>query len=147
MKTRIMTLSILVVCGLAGSSASALAQSNGNCSNRTLNGNYGWAAEGVLLPAPGVSLQFRSVGMTTFDGAGTATWVEHTVIGGTLVAPGWTAASGTYTVNANCTGTMVINTPNSPVPLVLGFVVVRHGQELHTVLDTDAVSSVYTKVE
>jgi hypothetical protein len=37
------------------------------------------------------------------------------------------AARGTYTVNPNCTGTAVMNTPNSPVPLHLAFVVVRHG--------------------
>jgi hypothetical protein len=118
-----------------------------HCSDRTLSGDYGYASEGVLLPAPGVSLEFRSVGMTHFDGKGNLTWVEHTVIDGTLLEPGWTAATGTYTVNRDCTGTAVVNTPNSPVPLNLGFVVVKQGSEVHTVLDANAISTVFTKVE
>lgn len=137
-----------IVCGLLASGTSALAQSNdGQCSNQTLFGDYGFAADGVLLPTPAVSLEFRSVGMAHFNGKGNLTWVEHTVIGGTLLEPGWTDASGSYTVNANCTGTAVVNTPNSPVPLNLAFVVVRHGKEVHTVLDSNAIVSVFTKVE
>ena len=85
--------------------------------------------------------------MTQFDGKGNLTWVEHTVINGTPLQPGWTPASGTYAVNPDCTGTAVVNTPNSPVPLHLALVVVRQGKEIHTVLDSDAISSVFNKVE
>lgn len=138
----------MIVCGLLASGASAMAQSNeGHCSNRTLFGDYGYASEGVLLPAPGVSLQFRSVGMTHFDGKGNLTWVEHTVVNGTSLGAGWTAASGTYTVNSDCTGTAVVNTPNSPVPLNLAFMVVREGKEMHSVLDSNAIATVFIKVE
>jgi hypothetical protein len=139
---------IAIGCGLLASTASATAQSeNKPCSNRTLFGNYGYAAEGVLLPAPGVSLQFRGVGMTHFDGRGNLTWVEHTVVNGTPLQPGWTEASGNYTVNPDCTGTAVVNTPNSPVPLDLAFVVVRQGKEIHSVLDSNAITTVFIKVE
>jgi hypothetical protein len=122
---------------------------DGPCSNRTLRGDYGYAAAGVLIGAPGLprEAQFRSVGVTHFDGRGKLTWVEHTVVNGILLSPGWVAASGTYTVNPNCTGTAVVNTPNSPVPLNLALVVIKEGKEIHTVLDTDAVSSVFTKIE
>ena len=138
----------MIVCGLLASGASAMAQSNeGHCSNRTLFGDYGYASEGVLLPAPGVTLQFRSVGMTHFDGKGNLTWVEHTVVNGTSLGAGWTAASGTYTVNSDCTGTAVVNTPNSPVPLNLAFMVVREGKEMHSVLDSNAIATVFIKVE
>jgi hypothetical protein len=138
----------MIVCGLLASGASAMAQSNdGHCSNRNLFGDYGYASEGVLLPAPGVSLQFRSVGMTHFDGKGNLTWVEHTVVDGTSLGAGWTAASGTYTVNSDCTGTAVVNTPNSPVPLNLAFMVVREGKEMHSVLDSNAIATVFIKVE
>jgi len=138
----------MIVCGLLASGASAMAQSNdGHCSNRTLFGDYGYASEGVLLPAPGVTLQFRSVGMTHFDGKGNLTWVEHTVVNGTSLGAGWTAASGTYTVNSDCTGTAVVNTPNSPVPLNLAFMVVREGKEMHSVLDSNAITAVFIKVE
>ena len=138
----------MIVCGLLASGASAMAQSNdGHCSSRTLFGDYGYASEGVLLPAPGVTLQFRSVGMTHFDGKGNLTWVEHTVVDGTSLGAGWTAASGTYAVNSDCTGTAVVNTPNSPVPLNLAFMVVREGKEMHSILDSNAISTVFIKVE
>lgn len=118
-----------------------------SCSNITLQGAYGYHAEGALSPAPNLSLTFRSVGMAHFDGDGHVTWVEHTVIGGVSLSPGFTAASGTYTVNSNCTGIAVINTPNSPVPLRLSFVVVNDGKQVHSVLDTDAVSTEFNKVD
>jgi hypothetical protein len=143
-----MSMVAMMVCGFLASSAFAMAQvADPHCSNRTVFGNYGYSAEGVLLPAPGVSLEFRGVGMTRFDGTGNLTWVEHTVVNGTPLQPGWTAASGSYTVNPDCTGTAVINTPNSPVPLNLAFVVVRQGKEIHTVLDSNAISTVFIRVE
>jgi hypothetical protein len=149
---------IVGVVGVLALGPSATAQSNNGlvvnaavqarrCSNRTLTGDYGYAAEGLLLPAPGVALQFRGVGMAHFDGRGTLTWVEHTVIDGAPLEAGWTAASGTYAVNADCTGTAVVNTPNSPVPLNLAFVVVKQGRQINTVLDANAISTVFTKVE
>jgi hypothetical protein len=129
--------------------ASALSQSGfKQCTNRTLSGDYGFVSEGVLLPAPGVSLQFRSTGMAHFDGKGNLTWVEHTVINGVLLEPDFTtAATGSYAVDPDCTGTATVNTPNSPVPLNLGFVVVKQGSEVHAVLDTNAISTAFTKVD
>jgi len=139
---------VVIVCGLLASGASTMAQSNdGHCTNRTVFGNYGFSAEGVLLPAPGVTLQFRSTGVAHFDGKGNVTWMEHTVVNGTSLQPGFIAASGTYTVNSDCTGTAVVNTPNSPVPLNFALAVVKHGTEVHTVLDTDAISATFIDVQ
>jgi hypothetical protein len=63
---------MMIVCGLLISGASAIAQSDDqhcSCSNRTLSGDYGSAAQGVLLPNPGLppELPFTSVGVTHFD--------------------------------------------------------------------------------
>jgi hypothetical protein len=41
----------------------------------------------------------------------------------------------------------VVTTPNSPVPLTLALVVVRDGKEVRTVLDANAIVSVFIKVE
>jgi hypothetical protein len=41
----------------------------------------------------------------------------------------------------------MVNTPNSPVPLTLAFVVVKDGKEVRSVLDANAIVSVFTKVE
>jgi hypothetical protein len=85
--------------------------------------------------------------MTHFDGKGHLTWVERTVVNGMPLNLNWTEASGTYKVNSNCTGTAIVNTPNSPVPLNLAFVLVRDGKEVHSVLESNAVSTVFIKVE
>jgi hypothetical protein len=149
--SRILSLAIplAIACVMLASGVSAQADSGDkNCSNRTLNGNYGGRSEGSLLPAPGVSLPFRALTMTHFDGRGNLTWVEHTVINGTLLGSDWsTTASGTYAVNPDCTGTATIDTPNSPVPLVLGLVIVRNGNEVDTVLDSNAIISVFVRVD
>lgn len=158
LKMSMLTVSVMI-CGLLAAGASAMAQSNQSisalnqpgfrhCSDRTLSGDYGFVAEGALLPAPGVSVQFRSTGVAHFDGRGNLTWVEHTIIDGVLLEPGFTtAATGTYDVDSDCTGTAIVNTPNSPVPLNLGFVVVKDGREVRAVLDANAITTVFTKVD
>jgi hypothetical protein len=148
---------VMIVCCLVMSSTPALAQWEGSsnlshdrtCSNKTLSGDYGFASQGVLLNVPGVpnGTPFRSVGLAHFDGKGSLTWVEHTVVGGVPLNTGWIAATGTYSVNRDCTGTALAFTPNSPVPLDLALVVVRQGNEVHTVLDANAITSVFTKVD
>lgn len=143
---RVLTLLVQSIIALATLPSVTLADEDHSCSNRTLKGDYGYAAEGVLLPAPGVLVQFRGLGMTHFDGNGNLHWVEHTVVNGAALQPGWTAASGTYVVNPDCTGVAVVNTPNSPVPLQLALIVVKQGKEVHTVLDAHAISTVFIKV-
>jgi hypothetical protein len=51
-------------------------------------------AEGVLIGIPGLPSQapFRSVGLAHFDGKGNLTWLEHTVVNGTLLEADWPAA-------------------------------------------------------
>jgi hypothetical protein len=149
------TIPIMIVCGLLVPASSmgptARADNEGTkvCTNHTLHGDYGSAVEGVLLNIPGLppEAQFRAVVMTHYDGEGNTTSMEHVVVNGIPLQPGWTPGSGTYTVNPNCTGTAVSNTPNSPVPLNLAFVVVRQGKEIHSVLDANALATVSIKVE
>ena len=92
---------------------------------------------------PGIT----SVGATTFDGQGTFTGVEHTIVNGMPPTAPWTSNSGTYSINADCTGTMVLNTPGNPVPLTLGLVIVRDGKEIRTVLDSNAISGIAIKID
>jgi hypothetical protein len=158
LKISMITVSVMIG-GLLTSGASAIAQSNDDisalsqsgvrrCSDRTLYGNYGSSSQGSILPAPGVSLPFVGVTLTHFDGRGDLSWVEHTVVNGAPLSPGFTVrATGTYAVNPDCTGSMTVNTPNSPVPLKLFFVIVKHGTEVRAVLDTNAIATVFTKVD
>jgi hypothetical protein len=73
-------------------------------------------------------------------------WLENTVVNGTRLGSDWVAASGTYTVNPDCTGTLTVNTPNSPVPINLAFVVVKLGGKFYSVEMADAITSVFTRV-
>jgi hypothetical protein len=102
----------------------------------------------LIVPGP-FQLPFRAVTMNHFDGHGNITSVEHVVVNGVPVNPTtpWTPATGTYIVNPDCTGTMVKETPNSPVPLVLSSIVVRRGTEIHAVNDAHALLSVFIKVD
>jgi hypothetical protein len=142
-----------IVCALLAG-VPARAESEDACSNRTLQGNYGFSIDGVIfvipnvtLP-PGVVLPLRGVAMTHFDGHGNLSQVDHVVVNGMPPPLEWTQGSGTYTVNPNCTGTALINIPGNPLaPVKLHFVLVRNGKEIHTVVEANAVTSVGIKVE
>jgi hypothetical protein len=146
----------MVLCFLLASGVSALAQSgsgeagNRRCSNRTLSGDYACSTQGFLLnvPIPGVPPQATFVGVTMnhYDGQGNVSWLEHVVFNGSPFNQGWAPASGTYTVNPDCTGTAVVTTPNSPVPLNLYFVIADNGKEFREVLNTDALLTVCKRV-
>ena len=146
----------MALCFLLASGVSAVAQSangesgNGRCSNRTLHGDYACSTQGFLLnvPIPGVPPQATFVGVTMnrYDGQGSVSWLEHVVFNGSPFNQGWAPASGTYTVNPDCTGTAVVTTPNSPVPLNLYFVIADNGKEFREVLNTDALLTVCKRV-
>lgn len=144
-----LAMAILAALCAAFSPSAKAAPGGSRCSNSTLIGDYGYSAEGVLIGTPGLPPEapFRSVGLAHFDGKGNANWVEHTVVDGVSLEVGWTAATIAYHVNANCTGLLVVDTPNSPVPLNLYFVIVKEGNEFRTVLATDAVSALFTRVQ
>lgn len=126
---------LIIVCGLMIPESLASAQSeNGQCSDRMLQGDYGFAVEGVVLPAPGVQLPVRGVAMTHFDGEGHLSQVDHIVINGAPPELEWTPGKGTYHVNPDCTGTMRIDIPSARDFVNLRFVVVMRGQEIHTVV-------------
>jgi hypothetical protein len=153
---------MMIICGLLALGASAMVQSDElpaseasagaqsghrHCSNRTLFGDYGFAVEGLSGP-PGESIPLRGLVMSHFDGKGTETQVDHFVVNGTPPPMEWEPGSGPYTVNPDCTGTLVINIPGSPFsPVNLHFVVVRQGKEIFFVDDARPVSSIAIKVE
>ena len=115
------------------------------CSNRTLRGDYGFALQGEIL---GPGIQLRGVVMQHYDGRGNITQVDHIVENRMAPATEWRPGTGTYTVNANCTGSAVLIVPGDPgSPISLHFVVVNQGKEIHQVVDANAVTAVGTKVD
>jgi hypothetical protein len=132
---------LTIVCGVLVSvsfvraPSTAWAQTtSGACSDQILRGDYGFTIDGFAHPAAGVSLPVRGVTMTNFDGDGKLSQVDHVVFDGIAPALEWTKGTGTYHVNADCTGTFHIDEP-APFNIVNArFVVVGHGKEIHAVV-------------
>jgi hypothetical protein len=148
-KRSMMMTYIIIACGLLVLGTTAMAQSNnepgtgGHCSNRTLFGDYGTLIEGTIL---GPNLPLRGLSMAHFDGNGNITQVDRTVVNGIPPAQEWSPGTGTYTVNPDCTGSAVINTPSNPVPVNLHLVVVNNGKQINQVVDANAVTAVAYRV-
>jgi hypothetical protein len=141
----------------SGSSAQSQSTARGSsgasdqerCSNRTLRGAYAFAIEGVFVDAP-APVPLRGVAVTTFDGRGHLTQVDHVVFGGTPPPADWTPATGTYKVNADCTGQMDLDIPGSPfTPVTLRLSIGANGTHINTVVSKPGyvVSSTATKIE
>ena len=104
----------------------ALADDDRACSASTLKGDYGLIVTGTRTLGP-VTESFVTISMVTFDGKGgfTAEGVSHGGTTGVRKGP----ASGTYTVNSNCTGAWTTNIPGVP-PLPAEIVIVDRGREV-----------------
>jgi hypothetical protein len=117
------------------------------CSNATLQGNFGYSATGTLLPAavpPPFEGPFAEVGRQTFDGKG------NTEATATLTANGnvfKVTIEGTYTVNPDCTGSLIRYVSPLGVTAHSDLVIDDDGAELRAIsTDSGAVESyVYRK--
>ena len=137
---------LLTLCGVLLSGSLAKAQSeDGDCSVRTLRGSYGFSIDGQILAGPRVGL-LRGVAMTQFDGRGNLRQVDFTTINGVPTGIDWRPATGSYKVNADCTGTAEIVPGDGSPTLKLRLVVVRDGKEVRTVVEGNATGSVGIRV-
>ncbi|WP_035348412.1 hypothetical protein [Edaphobacter aggregans] len=150
-----MAIAVIIACALAVVNTSMWAAANNNkfkdkekaCSNRTLDGDYGFTIEGLLgIPGPGI--QVRGVVLQHYDGNGNITQVDHVVIGGMVPPEEWRPGTGTYTVNPDCTGkaTLFPGGTSGP-PLVLFFVIVKHGEMIRQVVDGNATIATGNKLD
>jgi hypothetical protein len=125
----------LVFAGLA--SAQSAGTEYLGCSNSTLNGNYAFQITGqILAPAPAAG-PVSGVALTLFDGNGNLTQVDNVVHNGVAPIEDWRPATGTYSVNPNCTGTFTFtpqptNPQDASPALTLHFVVTRDGAQIRT---------------
>jgi len=115
---------------------SALAQENlPTCTNRLISGDYGFTIRGQKLAGPGPIGPQVGVAMAHFDGDGSFTQTDTVTINGVVVADfTHPPASGTYTVNPDCTGTFTINFADGRPPVATAFVVVDNGNEIDVVV-------------
>ena len=117
------------------------------CSNATLQGSFGYTSTGTLLDAyapPPFAGPFAEVGRQTFDGKGkteaTATLSANGNISNVTI-------EGTYAMNPDCTGSLVLNVSPLGVTVHADFVIDDDGAELRAIVtDSGLVESrVYKK--
>ena len=136
-----MIVGVVLALGSSAFAQSTPSDNNERCSNRTLNGSYGFLLDGTNFPS---GVPFRGVVMQTYDGKGGITQVDHVVFAGFPPPTEWTPGTGEYTVNSNCTGAAVLHTVDGDVQL--HFVVVNNGKQINQVVDANAVTAVGTRV-
>ena len=124
------------------SSLTAQGESDGRvCSNATLRGNYGLLASGTrALPPGGVTERFIALALWTFHGNGTFTQQPGGVLKGetTGVNPNPGEIGGTYFIEANCTGRLLLHIPDLPFPIEYGFVAVDNAKEVMAIVMSPA---------
>lgn len=124
---------ICLLSALVGSQAYAR-PSIAPCSNSTLEGSYASTVSGQLFHADGSVETRQGLVMAHFDGHGNFTqtdYVLNTLNGTTTPTPGpidpqtgfQDRESGTYHVNADCTGNLEIHFAPPPVPGAAGAVI------------------------
>jgi hypothetical protein len=107
------------------------------CGNHTLRGDYGLLASGIRGPE-----QFNATGMWTFDGTGNFTQAAGANLHGLFAGNSTSQVDmpGTYTVNANCTGTMALFTPDLPFPIEYAIAIVDNASEIKGIVTSPAIS-------
>ncbi len=146
--SRILAVCVVLVLGLPVMAQSASRNDAGSrCSNQTLSGNYGAQIEGTeYIPNdsnPPMKVDLRTVSMGYFNGAGNVSFRDHIIFNGTPPpeeGDQWREASGTYEVNPDCTGKFTVDTVPGFPPIVVYFVVVKRGTEIHGVTNGSAIT-------
>jgi uncharacterized protein (TIGR03437 family) len=95
----------------------------GTCSNSTINGAYFYLLSGEVL-SNGSTDAYAELGMLTADGNGNITGQSRASLGGAL---GTYSLSGTYTVQGNCSGTIMLSV-DSQTPTPVMFQIVNGGE-------------------
>lgn len=112
----------------------------GRCSNATLRGTYGFTISGTRPtgPPPAPLETFVGLAVTHYDGQGNLTQTYGTSHGSINGDSSTDTGSGTYSINEDCSGTMVLNlTGRIPaVSLKLWVVLVDGGDQVNLVVMT-----------
>ncbi len=116
------------------------------CSLKTLQGRFGYFAQGTVLAVPSVhpALPLVVSGIFTYDGEGNVSGTYNQSVGGGI-STGLTA-EGTYLVKSDCTYSAQLNTPNGVVHRVGTITGEGMRQEIH-VLFTDPSSVAYATLK
>jgi hypothetical protein len=76
-----------------------------SCSLAKVSGNYGYTTSGFVLAPSGVFVPAAAAGRIVFDAQGNVSGTQTRVVAGSALAETY---SGTYTVDADCTGDFTV---------------------------------------
>ena len=96
------------------------------CTVRSLAGNFGLTVTAMNIVPPSTSIPIVSVGLVNFDGAGSLSGAVTTSFGGFI---GTDSITGSYTVEANCTGSFSVTFSNG-FTISHNLVIVDEGKEI-----------------
>jgi len=134
-KKLIANVAALVLLMLAALGSGYAQSASPACNNKLIVGNYGFTVQGNKLGGQGPTGPQVGVAMAEFDGQGGFTQIDTVTINGEVVSDfTHPKATGTYTVNSDCTGTFTIDFTDGRPPVVANFVVVDSGSEIDTVV-------------
>ena len=103
------------------------------CSLETIKGSYATSTTGSIVFAGPVGA-VGDVGKIIFDGNGGASQSTTVSLNGVII-PNRSSISGSYVVDANCTGdiSLILPGPTGTITSTSRFVIVRNGEELLTI--------------
>jgi hypothetical protein len=111
-----------------------VARAQNACSAASLQGSYGLAVDGFFYDVNGFQGVYDSAGVAVADGAGNITGTDTVNIDGTPTRG--RKFTGTYTVNADCSGTMILK-DSSGNPITNMDMVVTNGGKDVVLVDYD----------
>jgi hypothetical protein len=112
--------------------SSTLAARASTCSNSTIQGTYAFTIHGQIFVPDGSVLLIDGLAKTTFDGQGNLTQLDAIAVNGN-VAPGWRTSTGTYSVEADCTGAFTVSNGDQQ-PVHAQMIIARSGDTIHAVV-------------
>ncbi len=118
----------LALLGL-GLSPAAMADTKG-CSNGILRGTFAFTGTGSFVSPAALAGPFAEVGTQNFDGRGATTYTATLSQNGNIVP---VSATGTYTVNSDCTGTMTLLVAPFGATVHIFFAIADGGNEFHAI--------------
>lgn len=95
---------VLLATVLLGAPQMALAQDDRSCSNASLAGAWGYTETGTVMTPVG-AIPAAALGRYDFDGAGSFTGTQYSSTAGNVAQD---AKQGTYTVNSDCTASLML---------------------------------------
>jgi hypothetical protein len=102
------------------------------CSDNTIRGSYAFTIHGTIFLPNGSTIQIDGIALQVFDGKGNFRQVDAVADNGLLV-PGWRPGTGSYSINADCTGTQTLVVAGMG-DLHMQIIVAQGGNTIHQVV-------------